>query len=75
MKSNYYISRIIESALTSNSKIILPENDSRVDKAKIELIDMGFNIFEVDNFRSNTNEYIQLLSKKKFTEKEAETTL
>ena len=66
MKNNY-LDKIIKSGISSNSTIVLPEKDSRIDKAKIELINMGFNILEVNDFKINKNEYIHLLSKKKFT--------
>ena len=65
--SNQYKNNIIEKALNSKSKIILPEQyDPRIKAACEEMKSMGFNIIDIDNFQENFEKLKNKVIKKKF---------
>ena len=53
---NKFKDRLIQAGISSGARIILPEiDDSRVLDAKRELLQMGFNIVEMDNSNKSIN--------------------
>ena len=65
---NKFQTRIIDMAKKVNSKIILPErSDKRVQKAIIELKDMGFDIIDIDDYQHKMEYYVEHVDKLPFT--------
>ena len=68
MKNNYYKNRIIEFGLAAKSRLLLPEDDLRVNSAKSELRSLGFNIINSDDIMDQFLNYKNIISRKKFTD-------
>ena len=68
MKNNYYKNRIIEFGLAAKSRLLLPEDDLRVNSAKSELRSLGFNIINSDDIMDKFLNYKNIISRKKFTD-------
>ena len=67
MQTNKYQERIIDIGRTKSAKLILPEkNDPRVSLAKRQLIDLGYNLLEPEDFRSRESHYAENLEKERF---------
>ena len=64
--NSYLNKRLFNQAKNSNARIILPENDMRIDKAKDYLLSNNFNIINLD--REKIDYYIDFISKFKFTQ-------
>ena len=62
-----YIEKLYEKGSQSKIKIILPESDERILKARKELQSMGFSIISIDDYKDNIDIYIKFLKKKKFS--------
>ena len=58
---------IITKALRQKASITLPEKTSQIIEAKKELINLGFNVFEIDKYKDKTEEYVEFLNRLKFT--------
>ena len=55
MLKNKYIKKIINKVLDNPQRLILPEtDDSRIKKAKQKMINIGFNILDLDDFKDHT---------------------
>ena len=68
MLKNKYIEKIINKVLDNPQRLILPEtDDSRIKKAKQKMINIGFNILDLDDFKDHTL-YINHIKNKKFTQ-------
>jgi len=60
--------QILERALKNNAKIVLPEiSDDRIKSASIKLKKIGINILNISEYENRRNEFIDFLSKFKFT--------
>ena len=67
MINNSYLKQMINQILVAPPKLILPEqNDSRIQEAQNELLDIGFNIVDIKTF-SDFDLYKEHLKTKKFT--------
>ena len=65
---NKFKDRLIQAGISSGARIILPEiDDSRVLDAKRELLQMGFNIVEMDNSNKSIINLKNSISSFKFT--------
>ena len=54
MLKNKFIQQILQQALSSPKKIILPEQqDIRIQEAQSKMRDMGFNILDLNIFNNN----------------------
>ncbi len=68
IKKSSYKDGLLKKALLSPVRISLPEyNDSRVVSASKKLSQIGFETVESDQLKVNKEKYIELISKKKFT--------
>ena len=68
MTKNDFNDSILEKSLKNNSRIILPESeDERVIKAIKILIDLGFEIINLDSLKNKFQIYKEIIKKKKFT--------
>ncbi len=68
MEDNFYKNRIIELGLASKARLMLPENDSRIDLAKLELSALGFDIINNKDVMDQFSNYKNIISTKKFTD-------
>jgi len=59
--------KIIKKALIQNKKIILPEKTPKIKDATKKLLNMGFDILDIDKYKGKTNEYVDYLKRLKFT--------
>ena len=58
---------IIHRGLELKARILLPEiNDDRIKKAKQELKSIGYEIVDIDDYRINYDNYLEMLSTMKF---------
>ena len=64
--NNQLSKKIFKNAQSINARIILPEDDMRIDMAKDTLLKNNFNI--IDLKRNKINHYIEFISKFKFTQ-------
>jgi phosphotransacetylase len=65
---NKYKERLIRAGISTGARIVLPEiNDSRIVDAKRELLQMGFNIVEIEDSRESISNFKELISSLKFT--------
>jgi phosphate acetyltransferase len=63
-----YQKRIMQAALESKARIILPEGDDiRIQEAKIELLNIGFTILDINDSTTDIEKYIDNISRLKFT--------
>jgi len=68
MTKNDFNDSILGKSLKNNSRIILPESeDKRVIKAIEILVDLGFEIVNLDSLKNNFQIYKEIIKKKKFT--------
>ena len=55
MRKNKFSDRILKQALLKPKKIILPEQqDSRIQESQQKMVDMGFNILDLNSFNDNS---------------------
>ena len=70
MQINKYQERIIDIGRTKSAKLILPEkNDPRVSLAKRQLIELGYNLLEPEDFKSRESQYAETLENERFFNK------
>ena len=70
MHFNRYQERVIETGLKKSAKLVLPEtSDPRVSLAKRQLIDLGYDLLEPQDFRSRKDAYLQKLENEHFFKK------
>ena len=70
MQMNKYQERIIDIGRTKSAKLILPEkNDPRVSLAKRQLIELGYNLLEPEDFKSRESQYAETLENERFFNK------
>lgn len=55
------------SSETESVRLVFPENDERVKQAKIELKQLGFNIIELDDYKSYKDDFFYSAKKLKFS--------
>ena len=66
--TNKFRDRLIQQGISTNARIVLPEiDDSRVIDAKRELLQMGFNIIEMDDSSESITALKKSISRLKFT--------
>ena len=61
-----FINRLLEKAIKTNGSIVIPEINNRVVEAKKNLISKGINVVELSDYNNKFDEYINLISKKRF---------
>ena len=70
MHLNRYQERVIESGLKKSAKLVLPESiDPRVSLAKRQLIDLGYEMLEPQDFQGRKDQYQKKLEKEHFFSK------
>ena len=70
MHFNRYQERVIESGLKKSAKLVLPESiDPRVSLAKRQLIDLGYEMLEPQDFQGRKDQYQKKLEKEHFFSK------
>ena len=58
MHFNKYQERVIETGLKKSAKLVLPESrDPRVSLAKRQLIDLGYELLETQDFQGRKDQY------------------
>ena len=67
MLKNKYLDNIIQRSITKPARLILPEqHDIRIKEATEKLMQIGFNVIDINSFSDNAL-YIEHLKNKKFT--------
>ena len=70
MHFNRYQERVIETGLKKSAKLVLPEsNDPRVSLAKRQLIDLGYELLETQDFQGRKDQYRKNLEQEHFFSK------
>ena len=70
MHFNRYQERVIETGLKKSAKLVLPESsDPRVSLAKRQLIDLGYELLEPQDFQDSKDQYRKKLEQKHFFSK------
>ncbi len=70
MHFNRYQERVIETGLKKSAKLVLPESsDPRVSLAKRQLIDLGYELLEPQDFQGRKDQYRNNLEQKHFFSK------
>ena len=73
MQINKYQERVIEIGLTKSAKLILPEKDDpRVSLAKRQLIELGYDLLDPEDFQSRESHYAEILEQERFFNKMTE---
>ena len=68
IEKNSFWKRLLDIALKSPVRIILPEcQDSRIKNASKKLCDLGFDVIDNSQLEEYRKKYVDLISKKKFT--------
>ena len=67
MIDNLYVKDMINRVIKNPPRLLLPEfEDSRIQEAKKKLLELGFNILDINEF-DNIEKYKQHIKNKKFT--------
>ena len=70
MHFNRYQERVIETGLKKSAKLVLPESsDPRVSLAKRQLIDLGYELLETQDFQGRKDQYRKNLEQEHFFSK------
>jgi phosphate acetyltransferase len=70
MQFNKYQERVIETGRKKSAKLVLPEvSDPRVSLAKRQLMDLGYNLLEPQDFQDRKEQYRQNLEQEHFFKK------
>ena len=64
---NKFSKRLLDKASESDVSIVLPERNNRTKEAKKILRSLGINIAEVEDYTHKEEEYVNFLSRKRFT--------
>ena len=64
---NKFSKRLLDKASESDVSIVLPERNNRTKEAKKNLRSLGINIAEVEDYTHKEEEYVNFLSRKRFT--------
>ena len=64
---NKFSKRLLDKASESDVSIVLPERNNRTKEAKKTLQSLGINIAEVEDYTHKEEEYVNFLSRKRFT--------
>ena len=64
---NKFSKRLLDKASDSDVSIVLPERNNRTKEAKKTLQSLGINIAEVEDYTHKEEEYVNFLSRKRFT--------
>ena len=73
MELNKYQERIFEIGRKKNTKLVLPEKeDPRVSLAKRNLINLGYQLIETEEFIIMESRYREILEKERFFNKMSE---